>query len=80
MTRTSVAKGPQKPVKIKKELKSKKSNSKNDASVTVAAEKTPSHKLDPTFIGNVSTKSNTKVKDIEDKCKINRSDLVVAEQ
>src|SRR5687768_16078787 len=80
MPKPRVAKDPQKPVKIKKELKSKNSNSKNDVEGTSTAEKTPSGKLDPTFIGNVSTKSNTKVTNLVDKCKISRTDLVVAEE
>jgi hypothetical protein len=79
MTKNTVAKGAQKSVKIKKELKSRNSNSRNDVNVATTAEKPPSHKLDPTFIGNVSSKGTTKVTDVVDKCKISRSDLVVAE-
>src|SRR5688500_783111 len=80
MSKPCVAKGPQKTVKIKKELKSKKTESMNDVKVTATTEKRPSHKLDPTFIGNVTKKGTTKETNLADKNKINRSDLVAAEK
>ena len=79
MLKPCATKGPQKSVKIKKELKSKKTESMNDVKVTATTEKTPSHKLYPTFIGNVTKKGTTKETNLADKNRINRSDLVAAE-